>query len=115
MSTTATLKTGDTGRVLAATLSYADGDPINLTGCDVTFHMRPRLDTYASVSIEADIVSAAAGTVTVGGWAEGDIDEPGAYLAEFEITDSSETVVTVPSHGYLAVTISAAIRDEPPS
>ena len=110
----ATLKTGDTGRTLAATLRYDDGQAIDLTGCTVVFAMRQASATYAAVYAAADIDDdPTSGKVTFDGWGSGDLDDAGSYVAEFVITDSSAKETTVPSDGYLSVRILAGIDQAP--
>lgn len=110
----ATLKTGDTGRTLAATLRYDDGTVIDLTGCTVTFAMRAASAVYASVYAAADVdADPTTGRVTFDGWSSGDLDTAGSYVAEFVVTDSSGGEITVPSDGYLTVRILAGIDQDP--
>lgn len=115
MSTTeATLKTGDTGRVLGAVLRYSDGDPIDLTGCTVIFAMRLTTgvyaDVYADATVDADPTS---GAVTFDDWPAGSLDDAGVYVAEFVITDTGGGETTVPSDGYLTVRLLAGIDQAP--
>lgn len=115
MSTEATLKTGDDGRTLGATLKYADGTVIDLTGATVEFRMRPAgASTNAATASGAATVDAdpTTGVVTFDGWEAGDLDTAGGYYAEFHITDSSGNQVVVPSAGYLTIKITQAIGAE---
>jgi hypothetical protein len=113
-TTEATMKTGDTGRVLEAHLTYDDGTAIDLTGCTVEFRMRPETGTYATVAAAADVVSpATGGVVRFDGWSAGDIDEAGVFVVEFKVVDTDENVVTVPSDGYLALRIRPGIDEDP--
>lgn len=110
----ATLKTGDTGRALAATLRYADGQAIDLTGCTVVFAMRQASASYAAVYAAATVdTDPTSGKVTFDGWGSSDLDTAGAYLAEFVVTDSSGGEITVPSDGYLPVRILPGIDEQP--
>ena len=114
MTRDASIKTGDTGRTLATTLRYSDGTAIDLTGCTVTFAMRPASAQYATVHAAATVDDdPTSGRVTFDGWAAGDLDTAGSYVAEFVITDSSGAEITVPSDGYRIVRILAGIDQAP--
>lgn len=91
---TATLQTGS-GSTAAA---------IDLTGCTVRFSMVSVVGNQAKVSAAATIVSEAAGTVRYE-WAVDDLDTPGDYSAEWEITYASGKKLTVPSAGYDTVRV----------
>lgn len=101
--TTFHIKQGDTAPALQATLRYADGTAINLTGATVRFLMRPHDDATVAVNGAATVITAADGLVEYR-WAAGDTDDVGIYQAEFEIAQGS-TIVTVPNAGYIVVQV----------
>lgn len=78
------IKSGDLLPFLDATLTDANGDPVDLTGATVVFHMGPRRADPATVTGAATILSAVEGTVRYA-WQAGDTDEVGTFRAEFEV------------------------------
>ncbi len=106
MATTFKIKKGDTLPLLAATLKDGAGAAINLTGLAIQFRMRSAAATSLhsyKVNKAADIVTAAAGTVTVTLDAT-DTDTVGDYLAEFVITGGGDTQ-TIPADSYLLISV----------
>lgn len=101
-----TLKRNDTVPI-EVQLTDAAGDPEDLTGDNVRFHMRPAGGTVL-VNEAATIVDAANGVVSYS-WKTTDTSEAGAYLAEFEVTynpgTADEYVETYPRDGYLEIQI----------
>ena len=77
------IKRGDTRNCIKAILKDSAGSPVNLTGCEVRFHMAP-LGRQAIVSRAAHIEDPTAGEVWVV-WAPGETDIAGVYRAEFEV------------------------------
>lgn len=93
------IKRGDRGPSLSATLQDPDGVAINLTAAtSVTFKMGNGIDAAAV------IVSPAAGTVRYD-WGANDTRVAGTYNAEFEILWNDGRKQTVPTDGYLTVTV----------
>jgi hypothetical protein len=110
----ASVKTGDTGRVLEAHLRYDDGTPIDLTGCTVRFRMRREGATYADVDGDAEVVAPpSSGVVRFSDWDPADLDEPGTYQCEWLVTDSDGLEVTAPSDSYLVLRIRQGIEVAP--
>lgn len=89
------IKQGDTTPAIAAILKDADGTVINLSGCTVKFHMRSKHGAV-TVNAAATIVDAATGSVSYT-WGATDTDTAGDYEIEWEITDASSKVATVPT------------------
>lgn len=98
-----TIKRGDTRNCIKAILKNASGDPVNLAGCGVKFHMAP-LRQPAIVSRAAHIEDAEAGEVWVV-WAPGETDTAGIYRAEFEVTYQDGRRETFPNKGYISLLI----------
>lgn len=98
-----TIKRGDTRNCIKAILKDASGDPVNLAGCDVKFHMAP-LRQPAIVSRAAHIEDAEAGEVWVV-WVPGETDSTGIYQAEFEVTYQDGRRETFPNKGYISLLI----------
>lgn len=104
MSDTFYIKQNDTSPSIAGTCQDANGDPINLTGGSVRFHMRAKSDGTTKVDAAATIVGATDGTIKYA-WAAGDTDTNGRYEAEFEVTYADTTVETFPNAGYITVVV----------
>lgn len=100
-----TFVVGDTARRLRATITDANGLPVNLTGATVVFAWR--LDgAPASSTGTALIVDAEAGIVEYA-WAVGNLTAAGSYTGEFRVTFPSTSTLTAPSDG----PISFVVRD----
>ena len=108
MSYNITIKRGDTRNCIKAILKDAAGTPVNLTGCEVSFHMSP-LNRPAVISRVAHIEDAAAGEIWVV-WAAGETDATGVYRAEFEVLYDDGKVETFPNDGYISVQILENLR-----
>lgn len=103
MSYDITLKRGDTRHAIKAILKDNDGDPVNLTGCEVKFIMAP-LGRGATVCREPHIEDAEHGEVWVV-WVPGETAISGVYRAEFEVVYLDGKVETFPSDGYISINI----------
>jgi hypothetical protein len=99
------LKAGDTAPRLTATLTDADGNPIDLDGSDVAFHLLEPRGGPTVLDAPALIPSPDDGTVAYE-WADSDTDESGRYRAEFRVTYPDDTVDTFPNVGYHTLLIS---------
>ncbi len=104
MSLTHTIKQGDTLPVITATLTGADGNPIDLTGASVKFNMRRR-STPVIDHGTCTIVGAATDGVVSYAWTAEDTANDGEYRAEFEITFGDNSILTVPNDSDITVTI----------
>ena len=98
-----TLKRGDTRRAIRAVLKDADGDPVNLTDCQVKFKMAP-LSGPATISRAAHIQNAEKGEVWVV-WVPGETDTAGIFRAEFKVTYPDGRKETFPNDGYISIQI----------
>lgn len=101
------IKQNDTSPSLSATLEDGAGNPVNLLGSTIRFHMRAISSPVKKVDASAAIVTPAAGTVQYD-WVGADTDTIGSYQAEFEVTYASGVIETFPNDGYVRVEI---IRD----
>jgi hypothetical protein len=101
---TAYVKQGDAGSKIRATLYGGDGQPADLTGASVRFLMRAPGATSLKVSGTATVESAAAGVVSYT-WQAQDLDTPGTYDAEWEVTYAGGAVQTFPSDRYLRIVV----------
>jgi len=102
------IKRGDTRHAIRAILKDANGNPINLTNCDVSFTMAP-LGRAAVVSRAIYIQDATAGEVWVV-WAPGETNTSGIYQAEFKVVYPDGKVETFPSDGYISIQIMNDLR-----
>lgn len=92
------IKRRDTSPAILATLTDANGTPVNLLGATVRFHMRPVNTETATVDAAAVIVNPSAGTVRYD-WQTSDTAVAGLHEAEWEATYSDNTVETFPNSG----------------
>jgi len=97
------VKRGDVGVVFSDRLT-ADGEPIVLTGADVLFVLRPKSGATEAFTGAAVVVDELDGKVTYATVA-GDLDVPGFYRQEWEITFDTGDRYTVPSDGWNDVQI----------
>ena len=100
------LKKGDTRPELAITITdEATGSALNLTGASAKFSMKPEKGGTVKVNAAAaNIYDAGNGKVKYT-WQAADVNTPGRFLAEFEITLSGGGIVTFPQDGYIEVNI----------
>ena len=98
-----TIKRGDTRHAIKAVLKDASGAPVDLTGCEVKFHMAP-LNRPAVISRAAHIQDAVTGEVWFV-WASGETDIAGVYRAEMEVTYQDGRKETFPNDGYISIQI----------
>ena len=103
MSYDITIKRGDTRHAIKAVLKDSAGTPVDLTECEVSFHMAP-LGRPAIISRAAHVEDAAAGEVWLV-WAPGETDIAGVYRAEFEVVYQDGRRETFPGDGYISIQI----------
>ena len=103
-----TIKQNDTSPAIQATLKNYSGNPVNLLGATVRFHMKT-LDGTIKVDRTMTITSAANGVVTYS-WQSGDTSTAGTYFAEFEVTYSDLSVETFPNTGNLPIVITPELN-----
>lgn len=101
---TFTIKQNDTSPAIQTQLLDGNGDPVNITGASVTFHMRTAPAGATKIDASATIVTALTGTVNYT-WTGTDTDTPGTYEAEFEVIYADSSVETFPNSGYITVTV----------
>lgn len=89
------VKKNNSGKALRAQLRDDNG-PVNLTGCTLVFIMRKVGATTNKVTSPATITAAATGEVKYD-WITGDLDTPGDYEAEFEVTFPTGAVMSWPT------------------
>lgn len=100
------IKQGDLTPTLDATLLDPNGNPVNLTGTTVRFHMTP-VGGAILINQSATVVSAATGQVRYT-WTGTDTATAGNYLAEFEVTTGG-VQQTYPNDRYISVIITAQL------
>lgn len=100
------VKRGDVGSKIRSTLVDRDGSPVDLTGCSVRFIMRAPGASSAKVDAPAVVEDAANGEVAYT-WTASDLDTPGTYHAEWQVTFGGGAVQTFPSDQYLIIKVLA--------
>jgi hypothetical protein len=105
-----TIKRGDTRHAIRATLKNNAGNPVDLSGCSVFFHMSP-LGRPPTISRQVDVHDAEAGEVWVV-FAPGETDVSGVYRAEFRVTYGDGRRETFPNDGYMNIQILSDLRGE---
>ncbi len=97
------LRKNDTSPAIRYYLQDHAGNPLNLVGGSVRFHMA---DQSGTTKVDAAATVEDEDTAEVSyAWAATDTDTAGSYIAEWEITYSDGTVETVPNDGYLSIQI----------
>lgn len=98
------IKQNDTQPAFQAVLEDGAGDPINLDGASVRFHMRAIGAASVKVDAAASVILAVSGIVRYN-WSADDTDTVGSYQAEFEVTYADASIETFPNNGYVRVEI----------
>lgn len=82
-----TFVTGDTKPYLNGTITEEDDTtaPIDLTGCTVLFQMRKSDDRKFTVNSAVTVLDAPSGSVQYQ-WGTNDLNTPGTYEVQFEVT-----------------------------
>lgn len=94
-----TFVTGNTRPAILGVI-HEEGDPdavIDLTGCTVRFQMRKEDDRRFTVNAAAQIIDADTGAVKYQ-WATNDLNVPGIYLVQWEVSfaDTSTQTTALP-------------------
>lgn len=98
------IKQNDTQPAFQAVLKDGSGDPINLDGTAVRFHMRPVGSSEIKVDAAASVISALSGIVRYT-WSPADTDTFGAFYADFEVTYSDGSIETFPNNEFITINI----------
>jgi hypothetical protein len=100
-------KRGDTLAPLEAALTNCDGTPVDLTGATVEFLMRSAtpgatapLDLDATITVLPVEPPATVPNRVRVAWGAGDLDTPGRYYADWQVTWGAATL-TLPTVGHL--------------
>ncbi len=103
------VKQGDVGREIQTQALDANGNPIDLTtATGVVFHMKRDQDAAAKVNAAATIITAGQGIMGYT-WAGTDTDTAGQFKADWRITFSGGSELTVPTHLYDTVFVDAKL------
>lgn len=102
------MKTGDRAPDLTRTLLDGDGNPADLQGATVRFLMRrrgSRLAKVASAATNAQVIDGSDGSKgkVSYAWVAADVNEPGLFNAEWEVTFAGAKPETFPNGRYLSV------------
>jgi len=101
------MKVGDTSPDIEIQCQDSAGDPVDISGADVKFHLVPQDGTTLEIDSVATITSGSDGKVKYE-WATGDTDLTAqTYDAEFQVTFSpgtgSEAIETFPNTGNISI------------
>lgn len=100
------LKQGDTLPIPTATLiDSMTGQPVNLTGCAVFFHLG-NFTNEDLIDSPASIVDAINGKVSYS-WLPTDTNIAGAFVSEWKVVFADSSIITFPVSTYDSVIISA--------
>lgn len=102
---TLVIKQDDLLPLIVATLLTSDGDPMDLTGCTVTFRMRKFGVSALTVNAACAVVSPAYSGVVAYTWLDGNTDIAGLYFAEFEVVTGTGSRTTFPNTDALLVQV----------
>lgn len=86
-------------------LDDSPGVPADLTSTTVRFIMRAIGSTVPKVAATANIIGAPTNGAVRYSWATNDLDTPGKYRGEFEVTYSGGKTRTFPAEGYIAIEV----------
>ncbi len=98
-------KENDTGSSFQKTLEDENGAAVDVTGATVRFTMTSALDGTVKISEAAATIDDAVNGLVSYTWAAGDLDTPGDYFGEFEVTFSGGDVQTFPNDGHLKIRV----------
>lgn len=98
------IKQNDTSPQIGAILKDGSGNPIDLTAASVRFHMKRIGASTASVTADATIINADAGSVKYA-WSTGDTSTAGSFQAEFQVTYTGGGIETFPNDSSIAIEI----------
>lgn len=117
MSVDYSVKAGDAGKRITATVTDADGSPTTIAGASVRFLMASARTGTQKVAAAAENYEDGAGTTgqVRYQWQADDLDAPDLYLAEWEITYAGGEIETFPSEGYSAVLVTGDLDDSAPA
>lgn len=99
------IKRNDTEPPLKATLEDGDGDPVDVSGATVTFHMKESRSGQTVVDKPATLVNDGEDGQVKYSWDGEDTEDAGEYDAEFEVEYGAGGVETFPNSGFLTVEV----------
>lgn len=115
------LKAGDTRTAISAYLKSPKGNPIDLTGAEVTFIMGPTQSDYIGriafkkgpplIKREALILDAKQGRVAFV-FDPGETDRVGTMYGEFKVKYPDYSIETFPNSGYIQIKINETVGGE---
>lgn len=101
----------DTAPPLREVLVDGNGDPANLQNTSVRFFMKP-MEGYTAPAVEGDALVEQFGDGLDGTmgrvsyqWAPNDLDIPGGYYAEWQVTYADGHIETFPNDRYVTVAV----------
>ena len=97
-----TKKSGDNLPTIQATFVDADGTNPDITGSTVLLLVKPSGGSV--VSFTATLVTPVSGVVSYT-WLDGELNTPGNYSAEWEVTLVGGQVITYPNNGRFSIKV----------
>lgn len=101
------LKKGATGMPLALSAHQANGLPLNLTGCTVTFTMKDRDGGLKVNAQPCDISDPPTLGLFEYPWIANDLDTPGTYYGTFRIVLVSGKPLVLPNEDTIEIVVEA--------
>jgi len=97
MANTATMKQGDTGPSLTATLYNPDGTVANLSGCTVKLNVRKGRGGALLIDHGPVTITDAVNGRVKYDWQVADTANPGTFSVEWEVTFGNGVIITYPN------------------
>lgn len=99
------VKQNDRAPEVAIQVTDGAGNPVDVTTATaIRFHMKNRWTGVVKVNAEAGIVNGLTGDIKYV-WAAADLNTPGYYVAEFQITFPGGQTLTVPNAENIEITV----------
>lgn len=99
-----TIKQNDTKPSLIATFKDDQGQPVDISGADVRFHLTDYSYHEDLINEQAEILDGLNGQVAYN-WQPGDTAQAGSFKAEFEVIYQDGGIETFPNQNYIIIEV----------